>query len=128
MGFEYELKGSVDWIKLIFLDNDRLGLFTSAAFSHEEKRVKYLDTEDIESLGAINHDLESGLKTYWLNSDVPHFTTGYRIIIDPTIENHYFIETSVNYFNDKPVQLFSGFIKNKSELKRVLTMLNINHE
>lgn len=82
-------------------------------------RVKYLDTNDIESLGFKKSGLGSDkttlkmfsgegkeLKGYWITH---HFANQETEIVDTRLEFH--------------LMKFSGKIKNKSELKKVLKMI-----
>lgn len=71
--------------------------------------LKYLDKEDIESLGFEQQTLPYQFKKDW-----------YRLI-KRREENQYIIEDG-RYID----QIFVGTIKNKSELKKLLTQLNIN--
>lgn len=79
-------------------------------------RVKYLDREDIESLGFIYIKSQPGLtedyfelvSTEWC-MDYDYSTQYCRIFIN----------------SDGDSTFFAGTIKNKSELKRILKMLNI---
>lgn len=74
-------------------------------------RVKYLDEEDIESLGWIMDSIYSFIKGDWM------------------------IEVNINELIDRKDTLdiylvsdcrFKGYIKNKSELKRLMDQLGIN--
>ena len=82
-------------------------------------RVKYLDTNDIESLGFKKSGLGSDkttlkmfsgegkeLKGYWITH---HFANQETEIVDTRLEFH--------------LMKFSGKIKNKSELKRILKQI-----
>jgi len=74
-------------------------------------RVKYLDKEDIESLGFEQSKEEASLFNkgdYWIC-----FTEGVH---------HLEITLQVDNINDT---VFSGIVKNKSELKRVLKQIGI---
>lgn len=119
VGFEYEIKLNNDnWEKCIFQPN-------KDNFSHRFKeetwftiegssRVKYLDREDIESLGFYSED----------NGECYNKSIGWMIIgIYPWEDvggkpNEYKISVDAN-------TNFHGTIKNKSELKRLLKQLNI---
>jgi hypothetical protein len=138
VGFEYEFSDwqnetPTEWNKAKFnllenptyLESDSWLFNLQAEIDKKHIRVKYLDRKDIESLGFTRHDINGQIECYWINSDSPYYFKGDRLIKDSTINNHYFIETSKNYTNDEPVQLFSGFIKNKSELKTLLKQISI---
>jgi len=89
-------------------------------------RVKYLDQEDIESLGWIYTGKAVGL---WFNKkgffDTPggrHRLTEYKLIYFKD-NNELHIE---GFFgNISEGMLFEGIIKNKSELKKLLKQLKI---
>ena len=72
-------------------------------------RVKYLDKEDIESLGFIEI-----IKDQYIKKDFILF-----------IDNDYFLQIMRDDF-EKDIYLFQGTIKNKSELKVLLKQLGIN--
>lgn len=78
-------------------------------------RVKYLDEEDIESLGWKYY--KKGWKD---NSKV------YRLNISIGYELYYRGAGSCHITTSNGSILFEGNIKNKSELKKVLKMLNIS--
>jgi hypothetical protein len=89
-------------------------------------RVKYLDQEDIESLGFKYTSKTVGL---WFKKegffDTPggrHRLTKYELIYFPN-NNELHIEGFLG--NDSEGKLFEGIIKNKSELKKLLKQLNI---
>jgi hypothetical protein len=74
-------------------------------------RVKHLDREDIESLGDTKHE---GSLTYFTNNEVSPMTIDLSDM--PIIK-------IVDIMSSR--QLFSGTIKNKSELKRLLKQLGL---
>lgn len=83
-------------------------------------RVKYLDAEDIESLGFVKINNMFRLGNYNTFIDM---ATGARIIsFDAKLSTPNSDGTFKQYI------IFKGFIKNKSELKKVLEMLNIKHD
>jgi len=116
VGFEYEYEdinqggASTSWYKGIIEPKQAYIIDQIYRDEDREYRVKYLDKEDIESLGFIKESIYS----HKLNQD-------------------YYIE----YNSEKPIHtdsieiknnqntLFSGYIKNKSELKKLLKQLNI---
>lgn len=80
---------------------------------YDNYRVKYLDKEDIESLG-------------WKNSEL----TSMELYIFPTPKTS-FIEITLEKYNNTLIiekdgfTLFEGTIKNKSELKKLMSQLGI---
>jgi hypothetical protein len=119
VGFEFEglitERGHQSWSLNDNLTANKLSdiiLWLSEEKDHpryEEVRVKYLDREDIESLGFNTEDngtcynMEKGFDIY-----------GLYPLEDNLIEICKFTNT-----------LFKGMVKNKSELKMILKMLNI---
>lgn len=90
-----------------------------------EFRVKYLDQSDIEELGFIFTGKSIDV---WFKKDV-HETPGGRhklthVTLHYNLQDH---ELKIDCYFGKEHEgcLFEGFIKNKSELKKVLNMLNI---
>ena len=78
-------------------------------------KVKYLDKEDIESLGWTDGETH-GLSGYVLNYATDD---SYQMYYDK--DNQF---TQIYNWNSKII--FEGIIKNKSELKRLLKQLGIN--
>ena len=115
VGFEFEsnyvgFSSDLKW-KKILLNNSHDWFWT--AYKQDavetEFRVKYLDKEDIESLGftQITYDCYN----------LPIGDEELRLLF----ENDIFKIFLADKYSD---MLFQGTIKNKSELKRVLKMLN----
>lgn len=135
VGFEYEVKTWKDkWEseKLIDLnsqDSDgALYPWIPTELSLSSFRVKYLDQEDIESLGFIitkdNEEIELSLESKRYIGG-PSACDDYKIIILYGLDNkEMWIYKKCN--NGYEYDLFKGFIKNKSELKKLLKQLNIN--
>lgn len=124
VGFEYEILENGIWNKeTINESNDRDYGNTIITTPYElevkdtDVRVKFLDREDIESLGWKFKEIEKGMlsnrpifefKTYLLNFDRNEHGI-WLLITDEYVE----------------YQHFSGQVKNKSELKKLMQMLNI---
>lgn len=116
VGFEFESnyvlfnkteKGS-EWEKII-LDDSQFGWFYSAYTNDAVKsefRVKYLDKEDIESLGFKLIEENFYYKRYCK---------------DKYILRHYGLTSII--IQDEHGELFDGDIKNKSELKKLFKQL-----
>lgn len=119
VGFEYEYSGNkgkewdADSIENLYdfedlIDDIRYG----------DIRVKYLDKEDIESLG---------FKFSKCEGDFRYFTIGKNIEL--MVGSNYIIENlgaTVLISNKENGNTFEGIIKNISELKRLLKQLGIN--
>jgi hypothetical protein len=126
IGFEYEtmyLQDYDTWKKEILEEND-IEYFYSSYFGDavpSEFRVKYLDDEDVISLGfnQITHDC--------FNLDVPLYRgrekQEVRLIIRQTVL--IYLAQDEKYNDTDTTNLFTGTIKNKSELKRLLKQLQI---
>ena len=80
-------------------------------------RVKYLDQEDIESLefNKIDKDIYEKRIGTWRGLDNQWLYIGVRRTLLITVGKE------SDFLNSKPV--FTGYVKNKSELKKVLTMI-----
>jgi len=116
IGFEYEtiyLQDYDNWVKETLSQGDAIYFFDSyiADALPLEFRVKYLDKEDIESLGFKQSETDKNWYDYknerfWLYKENDKDTNW-------TISDN---ESEVG---------FTGIIKNKSELKILLKQLNI---
>jgi hypothetical protein len=133
VGFEYEewdVRAEDSYAKLVVREGQKL-------FMHDycEYRVKYLDREDIESLGFEQISLNAYRKRA---DDIIHLVggEGSYIILNMNISNgttrkgNFYIGLRANtgeLHGDVKTErcLFSGTIKNKSELKRILKQIGI---
>lgn len=105
----------------------------SKLIDKKEVRVKYLDREDIKSLGweHVGHTLSDFFKlekSVRLGSG--HWFHEFRIIFDynnkyTQLEDHFWNIKIEGIFGGDSDILFEGVIKNKSELKRVLKQCGI---
>ena len=122
LGFEFEVNYTGEgWLKEIFCSGTgknidsiaKLVSFLGRTNFEDAYRVKYLDKEDIESLGFNYSKTDMDL---WFNKDK------YDLIYTPS--NNWLC---ISYFSEyeEDVQLFYGIIKNKSELKTLLKQLGI---
>jgi hypothetical protein len=108
VGFEYEVLSTntdniMKWIPNAHPINEDA---ISILLNHKAIRVNYLDKDDIESLGGVNLP------------DTSSFDIGVHQIY---FQDYEFVEV----YDELSRIIFQGKIKNKSELKRLLTMLNI---
>lgn len=90
-----------------------------------EVRVKYLDRKDIEELGFICNGWEFGLHSYNFNYNNP--TSKYNCPYRLDVIGHS-NKVLIRYPLSDGETLFLGTIKNKSELKQILKMLEIINE
>lgn len=118
VGFEYEVNLGSDWVRTKLDVNWKLGGETILKLNDNKPvRVKYLDQEDIESLGwkqitksKYSRDFDD------VSYKIYHNEISNICIIKEFQENDTY-ETATSIFN--------GTIKNKSELKKLLKMLKI---
>jgi hypothetical protein len=108
VGFEYETLSENEWVSVKVASNPNQFERIIKFIPDNKIRVKYLDKEDIESLGGI----QTKLPYHW-EFDL------YRLI--KRDQPHQYIIESMRYQD----QVFVGIIKNKSELKKLLTQINI---
>ncbi len=95
-------------------------------------RVKFLDKDDIESLGFSFESTNKIRNWYkgpeeWFNETIPGSPSGrywgFTLIHDPEF-NVCIIESMTN--SGETERFFEGIIKNKSELKKLLKQLGVN--
>ena len=103
----------LSWHKSIFEQYDIFDI-TSSLIVKNRIRVKYLDKDDIEDCGFTG---QSANKTYYKRD-------GYRLTYWPN-EPIWLTSIYKVYGIDDEIKIFDGTIKNKSELKMILKMLNI---
>lgn len=90
-----------------------------------ELRVKYLDKDDIESLGFYEAKLKDSNNVVYLKDVNQGFNTGYTVAL--SINHNSFVTISYKSFSSYMNKEYSidVIIKNKSELTRLLKQLNI---
>lgn len=134
IGFEYEYRNGDEWKKDIlseFSEEMTPGtLFCNidGTLTDEGKasvRVKYLDKDDIESLGwKFNDNMSVVSQLYYL-----YEKDGYDLSVWYRKEGLLLVIRKVNKSSDNIVvhshSIFYGYIKNKSELKVLLKQLGI---
>lgn len=124
IGFEYEVFDWGGWKKQTYNQNSFLQVYQDGEYEFESIepnyiRVKYLDREDIESLGFEYYDY------------IPQGDGDYRWW-DGYTKNEYHIAHSNQWaiynvtIRKNNSTLFEGKIKNKSELIKLLKQLSIN--
>lgn len=118
--FNYEIWNGIDsWYKAVFkIDGMNDGLKTY--LSKKLIRVKCLDKEDIESLGWDFIKLHPGTTTY-------DFELGnYFITFDPDFGPYWNIRIYDGEDQDSEFNYFNGFIKNKTEFKRIVHQIGLS--
>ena len=88
-------------------------------------RVKYLDKDDIESLGFYEAKLKDSNDIVYLKDVNQGFNTGYTVAL--SINHNSFVTISYKSFSSYMNKEYSidVIIKNKSELAKLLKQLNI---
>lgn len=125
VGFEFETrehvintswqKKTADWQELDIVFDD---------FEHDENyksiyRVKYLDKEDIESLGWVRDNVrfdELTKQVYGKNNWV--------LVHDSELRKVHIYANGIT--ESESINIFIGFVKNKSELIKLMKMLEID--
>lgn len=130
VGFEYEIFEDFDsndtkkWHEQIYgtngINNENIGYINNTLLSLNLVRVKYLNKEDIESLGWTPH-LNRSTEYYWIKKadisfylDVNEFYIHIGMGLLESIKNIHLPRTT-----------FYGTIKNKSELKKIMQQIGI---
>ena len=133
IGFEYEELSNVgSWYKTQFGDNN--GEYNNELsecywnITHDKIRVKYLDKEDIESLGfklkGKSIDLWFEKEGIYLRDDGYHLN---NIKLQYGLHDNN-LKITFNYVAGEEQIHFEGKIKNKTELKKLLKQLEIEDE
>jgi hypothetical protein len=128
VGFEYEYRQIDKWDKRVFEANDFSGSYAQpdaleVYIKEDRLRVKYLDEEDITSLG---FQWGASCDNYSLYSSKDFIDAGvkrYLRITHYKEKNICQIETLESDRLGRYSAKFDGVIKNKSELKRVLNQI-----
>ncbi|AGO48994.1 hypothetical protein N356_gp101 [Cellulophaga phage phi14:2] len=120
IGFEYEWlddeEGGDNWIKANTPTTIELEGYEDITYG---LRVKYLDKEDIESLGFKEDTLHFYSK---------HQKEGVVLYIEKIVltnENNFWYKIWLKHPSYGNSTIYSGSIKNKSELKKLLKQLNV---
>lgn len=121
IGFEYEEASTIPtylhWDKATWGKDPNVEFeFLYSGIRDEHIRVKYLDKEDIESLGWVNRECANPDSIY------QYFNIGEKSLVY-TEGTHEVTIHLIEY--DWDTCVFHGFIKNKSELSKVMQMLSI---
>lgn len=125
IGFKYELKLRNRWvIEKYEPGEDCLVGDIMYKLKNEDIRVKYLDQEDIESLG-----WEAGLINVG-NNELDTYGIGSYVITTPVGVYNKTKVIDISYVspmnnNERLSRVFRGIIKNKSELKKLMKQLGI---
>lgn len=127
VGFEFQVKTSTGmWISSA-ANNLSMIRDIVETFESKEIRVKYLDKEDIDSLGWLGVipgnvvDKDQYNVTHWVTDK---YKDSFQLLqYYYPIGGHAYYISFGNPEKDKP--LFEGIVKNKSELKRLMKQLNI---
>lgn len=127
VGFEYEAfepedqSGVGKYKKYVFNRDDCAVKYYK--FNSHDYRVKYLDSEDIESLGfwCRNDGDEANFQSK--NNDGDFYEID---IYDNILSIEKFVQVAINTHNSYTI--FKGKVKNKSELKILLNQLGISYE
>jgi hypothetical protein len=110
VGFEYQFRIGSSWVDMVYTSAHGL----EGRILTDLVRVKYLDREDIESLGF------KYLKKGWGDESLV-----FRLNKSVGYELYFRGRGSCHITNSNEKVLFDGTIKNKSELKKVLKMIGI---
>lgn len=140
VGFEYEFNHpdfDENWIKYHTPQfNHELEDFCLSKTWRESFRVKYLDREDIESLGWVKRDepyapsstylpKTSILESYYKNK-TELYIAKHSDFYPPKHLMIYQLSALRGYGDEEYRSVFKGIVKNKSELKKLMEMLQIN--
>lgn len=120
VNFKYEYKTWKGWSQMTMdsfnhRPNGTMNLQYDLVLNKDKFRVKYLDRQDIESFGfKYNKELEV-IDVEGEKCQLYSMPTTYNLI-----KYNHLIEISEGYHT-----IFKGIIKNKSELERILKIINV---
>lgn len=122
IGFEYEILSDGEWKKTkvyyhslgrdVIIEIKNIGHWSSGVLT----RVKYLDREDIESLGWLNTSKHEQVELFNFKNKS---NRGNELKLLLRIDNNWTV------IQDGESSIFCGCIKNKSELKKLMQQLLI---
>lgn len=126
VGFEYETYNGREWVKEIaetcYSDQAYICLpipEKDYRYDSENTRVKFLDREDIESLGWE-------FKKHHPGTTFLDFQKGDKYLgFDSDFKGKIYLRIYDGEDQDAEFNFFNGTIKNKSELKKLMKQLNI---
>ena len=125
-GFQYEIKyyDSENFEKKEFQGyfGRVIDILEGDNLQTEEVRVKYLDKTDIESLGWYFTKLHPGTSSHEFEFDK------YNLDFDPHFNDKWNLRIYDGEDCDNEFNYFSGFVRNKSELSKLMKQLNISKE
>lgn len=126
IGFEYEVieMCSINGApKHLQWNKNRLASLGDSKFNWyvkkypKEFRVKHLDKEDIESLGFSLYKIHAGTTTHEFQSKDARYMI--------TFDHNFGSGWNITIMDEVDFIFFHGYIKNKSELKRILKQVGI---
>jgi hypothetical protein len=139
IGFEYEITNGYEWVKKTFAIEDLKSFLYESLNNGIEQgqiRVKHLDKDDIESLWFKANESMMEYRRSMFTKDVAHHaSTNKGLLLILLCSNDWtlisFTENPGAYVMELPDEkltilggtLFAGYIKNKSELKRILKQI-----
>ena len=127
VGFEFEFEtGTEGWKKFVFEKDRANNVLNNVNEFNSQFRVKYLDREDVESLGWFYTGRAVDL---WFNK-VGMFDSASGTHRFTELKLHFGPEDHVLYINayfgnQDEGCLFEGIIRNKSELRKLMKQLKI---
>lgn len=127
VGFECERFVDGDWQKIVMSVNFLSLEDIDEEISLNEIRVKYLDREDIENCGWSFEQQYGGTQKLNFNKDMggtDMLGISSDLFLDYNLENNH---TLISYYGDGDVTIFTGTIKNKSELIRIMKQTGISN-
>lgn len=124
VGFEYEVlrksPTTEEWVKFIFPKYPRVGVEWGTQDPYNivgrlTHRVKYIDKEDIESLGCI----QDTNNIYW-------YTYNNHVFNYSDVTNWMNVWIKDTFYSPGRTAVFSGIVKNKSEFKKLIKQLDLD--
>jgi hypothetical protein len=131
LGFEYDILVGEEWVKKVFTIKSPCltdGINFSEYLTNEKLRVKYLDREDIESLGFVYKGSYDDYLEF--SKNVNKDLTWELLLFDDHVIHLTLTSDELmmlgDYGEDGMIQHISVLIKNKSELIKLLKAIQID--
>jgi len=121
VGFEYEMNPTEDGENIAFVVGEGDLSYVEIWLREKLVRIKYLDQEDIESLGFEFEEEDSDFITFRKHNDDQYYWE-IHVVKDKIWKDIYICEVNL-YKTGWEEPKFEGDIKNKSELKIVLKQI-----
>jgi len=122
VGFECQVVQEGQWITVMPFESGTLA-YVERSLNEDSCRVKYLDRDDIESFGFEFQELKWNKVSEERTFKSAKYTILFFGFYTTTVNTH--LKGRLTIYSEQEDILFDGRVKNKSELKRILTQTGV---